>query len=61
MVLPGYTLRLESLARADIARELSEAIANGDIRLRYVGRHDLATGRLVTWVGYLCWEHPLRG
>jgi EAL domain-containing protein (putative c-di-GMP-specific phosphodiesterase class I)/GGDEF domain-containing protein len=55
------TPRLESLARADIARELSDAIANRDIRLRYVGRHDLATGRLVTWVGYLCWDHPLRG
>jgi EAL domain-containing protein (putative c-di-GMP-specific phosphodiesterase class I)/GGDEF domain-containing protein len=55
------TLRLESLARLDIARELHEAIANRDIRLRYVGRHDLATGRLVTWVGYLRWQHPLRG
>jgi len=43
------------------ARELSEAIANGDIRLRYAGRHDLATGRLVTWVGYLRWIHPIRG
>jgi EAL domain-containing protein (putative c-di-GMP-specific phosphodiesterase class I)/GGDEF domain-containing protein len=55
------TLRLESLARLDIARELHDAIANRDIRLRYVGRHDLATGRLVTWVGYLRWLHPLRG
>jgi predicted signal transduction protein with EAL and GGDEF domain len=55
------TLRLRSLARLDIARELREAIANRDIRLRYVGRHDLATGRLVTWVGYLRWIHPIRG
>jgi predicted signal transduction protein with EAL and GGDEF domain len=55
------TVRLRSLARLDIARELSEAIANGDIRLRYAGRHDLATGRLVTWVGYLRWIHPIRG
>jgi EAL domain-containing protein (putative c-di-GMP-specific phosphodiesterase class I)/GGDEF domain-containing protein len=55
------TLRLESLARLDIARELNDAIANRDIRFRYVGRHDLATGRLVTWVGYLRWLHPLRG
>jgi EAL domain-containing protein (putative c-di-GMP-specific phosphodiesterase class I)/GGDEF domain-containing protein len=55
------TLRLESLARLDIARELHDAIANRDIRFRYVGRHDLATGRLVTWVGYLRWLHPLRG
>jgi EAL domain-containing protein (putative c-di-GMP-specific phosphodiesterase class I)/GGDEF domain-containing protein len=55
------TLRLQSLARLDIARELHDAIANRDIRFRYVGRHDLATGRLVTWVGYLRWLHPLRG
>jgi len=55
------TLRLRSLARLDIARELREAIANRDVRLRYVGRHDLATGRLVTWVGYLRWIHPVRG
>jgi len=55
------TLRLRSLARLDVTRELSEAIANGDIRLRYVGRHDLSSGRLVAWVGYLRWIHPIRG
>jgi EAL domain-containing protein (putative c-di-GMP-specific phosphodiesterase class I)/GGDEF domain-containing protein len=55
------TLRLRSLARLDIARELRDAIANRDIRLRYVGRHELASARLVTWVGYLRWLHPLRG
>jgi predicted signal transduction protein with EAL and GGDEF domain len=55
------TLRLKSLARLDIARELHNAIASREIQLRYVGRHDLATGRLVAWVGYLRWLHPLRG
>lgn len=55
------TLRLKSLARLDIARELHNAIASREIQLRYVGRHDLATGRLVAWVGYLRWMHPLRG
>lgn len=55
------TMRLQSLARLDIAREMREAIANRDIRLRYVGRHDLETGRLTAWVGYLRWLHPLRG
>ena len=55
------TLRLRSLARLDIARELRDAIENRDIRLHYVGRHDLASGRLVAWVGYLHWQHPLRG
>src|SRR6267143_1609315 len=55
------TVRLRSLARLDLARELREAIANGEICLRYVGRHDLASGRLVAWVGYLRWIHPIRG
>ncbi|MEA3109643.1 MAG: hypothetical protein QOD56_2259 [Gammaproteobacteria bacterium] len=55
------TVRLRSLARLDLARELREAIANGEIRLRYVGRHDLSSGRLVAWVGYLRWIHPIRG
>lgn len=55
------TLKLRSLARLDIARELHEAIESSDIRFRYVGRHDLVTGQLVAWVGYLRWLHPLRG
>ena len=55
------TLQLRSLARLDIARELRDAIANGDIGLRYTGRHDLHSGRLVTWAGYLRWMQPLRG
>jgi predicted signal transduction protein with EAL and GGDEF domain len=55
------TLQLRSLARLDIARELRDAIANGDIGLRYSGRHDLDSGRLVTWASYLRWQHPLRG
>ncbi|HEV7716707.1 MAG TPA: GGDEF domain-containing phosphodiesterase, partial [Steroidobacteraceae bacterium] len=55
------TIQLRSLERLDLARELREAIANRDIRFRYVGRHDLRTGRLVAWMGYLRWEHPLRG
>jgi EAL domain-containing protein (putative c-di-GMP-specific phosphodiesterase class I)/GGDEF domain-containing protein len=55
------TLRLRSLARLDIARELNEAIERQDICLRYVGRHDLASGSRTTQVGYLRWRHPLRG
>jgi EAL domain-containing protein (putative c-di-GMP-specific phosphodiesterase class I)/GGDEF domain-containing protein len=55
------TVELRSLARIDIARELREAISTGAIRLRYVGRHDLRTGRRVAWVGYVRWLHPLRG
>jgi EAL domain-containing protein (putative c-di-GMP-specific phosphodiesterase class I)/GGDEF domain-containing protein len=55
------TLKLRSLARLDGAREIREAIANRDIRLRYTGRHDLDSGQLVAQVGYMRWIHPLRG
>jgi predicted signal transduction protein with EAL and GGDEF domain len=55
------TLRLRSLARLDVARELREAIESRQIRLRYSSRHDLATGRPVARVGYVRWRHPLRG
>src|SRR6185312_14365376 len=55
------TVRLRTLARLDLASELREAIDAGDIRLRYIGRHDLRTGRLLACVGYLQWHHPLRG
>ena len=55
------TIQLKALARVDVARELREAIANGAVGLRYTGRHDLRTGRLVAWVGYVRWQHPLRG
>ncbi len=54
------TLQLKSLARIDIAHELREAIASRAIRLRFVGRHDLKTGRRIAWVGYVRWQHPLR-
>jgi predicted signal transduction protein with EAL and GGDEF domain len=55
------TMKLRALARLDMANELRAAVASGAIRFRYVGRHDLATGRLAAWAGYLRWEHPLRG
>lgn len=55
------TMQLKSLARIDIAHELRDAIASHAIRLRYLGRHDLKTGRRVAWVGYARWLHPLRG
>lgn len=55
------TLKLRTLARIDLARELRNAIASGEVRLRYVGRHELSSGRLSACVGYLRWTHPLRG
>ncbi len=57
----GDASDLELAAPLDIARDLKDAIANGDVRLRYVGRHDLASGRLVAWVGYLRWRHKVYG
>ncbi|MBL8270689.1 EAL domain-containing protein, partial [Steroidobacter sp.] len=54
-------MQVRSLSRLDLGRELRDAIANRDIRFRYVGRHDLQTGRQVASVAYLCWHHPLRG
>lgn len=55
------TMRLRTLARIDLTRELRSAVANGDIRLRYAGRYDLERGHLAACVGYLRWPHPLRG
>jgi predicted signal transduction protein with EAL and GGDEF domain len=55
------TLKLRSLARLDVSRELQEAIQNRCIRLRYAGRHDLRTGKLVAVVAYLQWLDAVRG
>jgi len=55
------TLRLRSLARLDVAREMRSAIEQGHFRLRYRARHDLRTGDRTAWVGYIHWSHPLRG
>lgn len=55
------TMKLRTLARIDLARELRNAIDKGEIGLRYVGRHELKSGRLTACVGYLRWTHPLRG
>jgi EAL domain-containing protein (putative c-di-GMP-specific phosphodiesterase class I) len=55
------TLRLRSLARLDVAREMRSAIEQGHFRLRYRTRHDLRTGDRMAQVGYINWSHPLRG
>lgn len=55
------TVKLRTLARLDLARELRNAIAGGEIRLRYTGRYDLRSGILTGCVGYLRWPHSLRG
>jgi predicted signal transduction protein with EAL and GGDEF domain len=55
------TLKLKSLSRLDIAGELRAAIEAHHFRLRYRARHELADGRRSAWVGYVAWNHPLRG
>ena len=55
------TMKLKSLARLDIGRELRAAIDTRSIRTRHVGRYELASGRLVASVAYVRWRHPLRG
>jgi EAL domain-containing protein (putative c-di-GMP-specific phosphodiesterase class I) len=55
------TLKMRALSRIDLTRELRNAVANSDIRLRYTGRFDLERGRLSDCVGYLRWPHALRG
>lgn len=55
------TLRMKPLNRLDFERELQDAIATDQLRLRYAARHDLRTGQLVAIQAYLRWPHPLRG
>lgn len=55
------TLKMKSLARLDIAREMRTAIDSGHFRLRYRYRHELRTGGRTALVGYVGWQHPLRG
>jgi predicted signal transduction protein with EAL and GGDEF domain len=55
------TLRMHSLARLDLERELRQAIDEDGLALRYALRCDLATERPVAVQAYLRWPHPLRG
>lgn len=55
------TLRMHSLARIDLERELRLAIDEDGLALRYASRCDLATGRLTAVHAYLRWPHALRG
>jgi c-di-GMP-specific phosphodiesterase len=55
------SVKMKSLSRLDIGRELRSAIEERAIGMRYVGRHDLRTGLLVARLAYIRWIHPLRG
>ncbi len=55
------TMKLNSVARLDVARELHDAVRAHVLSMRYVGRHDLLSGRLDAVTAYVTWPHPLRG
>jgi predicted signal transduction protein with EAL and GGDEF domain len=55
------TIKLKSIARLDVARELHDALRAHTLGMRYVGRHDLNSGRLDAVTAYVTWPHPLRG
>jgi predicted signal transduction protein with EAL and GGDEF domain len=55
------TLRMLPVARLDIELELRKAVAEGQIGLHYVARHDLSSGRIAGIQAYMRWSHPLRG
>jgi EAL domain-containing protein (putative c-di-GMP-specific phosphodiesterase class I)/GGDEF domain-containing protein len=55
------TIKMTSLARLDVVRELRDAIARDEIGMRYVGRCHIDSGRLAVLVGYARWSHRLRG
>lgn len=61
VVFFGDTLRLRSIERLDLGRELREAIESRQVGMRFIGRFDLASQRSVARLGYLRWSHPLRG
>jgi len=54
------TLNMLPVARLDIERELRRAIEEGQIGLHYLGRYDLASGRLTAIHAYMRWIHPLQ-
>jgi predicted signal transduction protein with EAL and GGDEF domain len=55
------TMRLKSLARLDVGRELFNSLGSHEIGMRYLGRYELSSGRLDALVGYVTWHHPMRG
>jgi predicted signal transduction protein with EAL and GGDEF domain len=55
------TMKLKSVARLDVARELAESVRSHEIGMRYLGRYELSSGRLDALVGYVTWHHPMRG
>ena len=55
------TLRLRSVLRLDLERELRVAIAEDQLALRYSGRYSMQNGELIAVQAYMRWPHALRG
>ncbi len=55
------TVRMLPMVRLDVERELRLAIDDRQIGLRYVARHELASGTMVGIHASMRWVHPLRG
>ncbi len=55
------TLHLRPMVRLDIERELRLAIADDELQLHYLGRHELEGGQLRALQAYLRWPTRLRG
>jgi EAL domain-containing protein (putative c-di-GMP-specific phosphodiesterase class I)/GGDEF domain-containing protein len=55
------TLRLASLTRLDMQKELTQALQNDDLELHYQPRLLLSTREIVAVEAFLRWPHKIRG
>ncbi|MBM3794179.1 MAG: bifunctional diguanylate cyclase/phosphodiesterase, partial [Acidobacteria bacterium] len=55
------TIRAEVVARAELGRELSQALRGRQFVLHYQPKYHLASGKLAGSQALLRWEHPSRG
>jgi EAL domain-containing protein (putative c-di-GMP-specific phosphodiesterase class I)/GGDEF domain-containing protein len=55
------TLRLASLTRLDMQKELTQALQNDDLELHYQPRFLLSTRAIVAVEAFLRWPHKIRG
>jgi diguanylate cyclase (GGDEF)-like protein len=54
-------LEVTALARRDLERELARAIGQGELRLHFQPRFDLASGAMCGAEALVRWQHPERG
>lgn len=55
------SMHKDSLARLEIENDLRQAIARGELRIRYQPIVEITTGRLVEVEALVRWQHPVRG